>query len=121
MTGKDMRAKLKAAFQEIDARAQLFDTSSPDIVRKLLDAYHNQRLGSIWKCFGLLNCPQRTNAVLKLRCKRHPRYSGVQSPKASCEGCIYLWEVRQKAFERRLEVVESKKRSINEDQEESRP
>jgi len=44
--------------------------------------------------------------MLKIRCKKHPRFSGVQSPKASCEACIYLWEVRNKAFERRLEVVE---------------
>ena len=47
--------------------------------------------------------------MLKLRCKRHPRYSGVQSPRAGCEGCVYLWEVRNKAFERRLEIVEPKK------------
>ena len=48
--------------------------------------------------------------MLKLRCKKHKRYNGSASPRASCEGCVYLWEVRNKAFERRLEVVETTKK-----------
>jgi hypothetical protein len=43
---------------------------------------------------------------LKIRCPRHPRYSGRRSPRASCQGCIELYNIRLKAQMLRLEIVE---------------
>lgn len=35
--------------------------------------------------------------MLTLRCRKHPRYTGKESPKASCPQCMFLWQVRQDA------------------------
>ena len=32
--------------------------------------------------------------MVKIRCKKHPRYTATQPPRASCAGCIELYELR---------------------------
>lgn len=35
--------------------------------------------------------------MLRLKCPKHPKYDGLQSPRASCQICISLWNLRFKA------------------------
>lgn len=46
--------------------------------------------------------------MLKLRCKRHPRYTGERSPRASCDPCKFLYEVRLRSIVERIEIVGAK-------------
>lgn len=46
--------------------------------------------------------------MLKLRCKRHPRYTGERIPRASCDECMDLYTLRLKAISSRLEIVGAK-------------
>jgi hypothetical protein len=55
--------------------------------------------------------------MLKLKCRKHPRYTGLQSPRASCPPCYELHVIRNQAFANRLEVVEPVKK-VEETQEE---
>jgi hypothetical protein len=46
--------------------------------------------------------------MLTLKCKKHPKYLGVQTPRITCSACAYLYHVRKyiesgKAW--RLEVI----------------
>jgi hypothetical protein len=45
--------------------------------------------------------------MLKLKCAKHPRYAGKESPRAACHPCQVLYDVRIRAFEAHLKVVES--------------
>jgi len=52
--------------------------------------------------------------MLVLKCPKHPRYNGTVSPRAACDPCIALWEIRMKAEVRRVIVVEKKAKVQNE-------
>jgi hypothetical protein len=43
--------------------------------------------------------------MLKLKCNRHPKYSGNKSPRASCEACVALYRIRLDAIRDRVQVV----------------
>jgi hypothetical protein len=47
--------------------------------------------------------------MLRLKCKRHPRYDGERSPRASCDYCLELYRIRCQAVMSRLVIVTSKK------------
>lgn len=42
--------------------------------------------------------------MVQLSCKKHPRYKATDFPRASCEPCIKLYELKQMALANRLEV-----------------
>ena len=42
--------------------------------------------------------------MLRLTCKKHPRYKANISPKANCEQCIFIWETKIKAERERVDV-----------------
>lgn len=46
--------------------------------------------------------------ALKLKCPRHSRYSGTDSPRASCEACMFIYQTRLKAEMNRVQVVDGK-------------
>jgi hypothetical protein len=33
--------------------------------------------------------------MLKLTCPKHPKYKAVFSPKASCESCMAMYDIKQ--------------------------
>lgn len=43
--------------------------------------------------------------MLKLKCPKHPRYSGAESPRCSCAPCQIIQRLRLEAETNRLEVV----------------
>ena len=50
--------------------------------------------------------------MLVLKCPRHPRYTGEQSPRASCLICIGLWKVRLQAEYNHVTVVVTSRRRV---------
>jgi len=42
--------------------------------------------------------------MLKIYCPKHPRYAGLTSPRAACQGCQDLWGLRMTALGWRLGV-----------------
>jgi hypothetical protein len=46
--------------------------------------------------------------MLRVQCKKHPRYTGERSPRASCEQCLTLHKLRLAAIEDRLTIVGAK-------------
>lgn len=52
--------------------------------------------------------------MLHIRCAKHPRYNGRQSPRAGCWTCIALWEIRLKALKGHVEIVESHHPAVQE-------
>ena len=42
--------------------------------------------------------------MLTLKCKKHPRYTGKESPRAGCNQCYWLYIVRVQAEINRVEV-----------------
>ena len=44
--------------------------------------------------------------MLKLKCKKHPRYTAKLSPKCSCLPCQELYELRLRAEQEGLVVVD---------------
>ena len=45
--------------------------------------------------------------MLRIKCEKHPRFTGTSSPRASCEQCIALRELRFSALGARLHVEPS--------------
>ena len=43
--------------------------------------------------------------MLKLKCKKHPKYSGQMAPRASCEPCQYIFNARALAYTNHVVVV----------------
>lgn len=35
--------------------------------------------------------------MLTLRCRKHPRYNGKESPRASCLQCLFIYHARRDA------------------------
>lgn len=46
--------------------------------------------------------------MLKLSCPKHPKYQAVLSPRASCEPCKTLWDIKQIAEMNHVKVKEKK-------------
>lgn len=46
--------------------------------------------------------------MIRLRCPKHPYYSGQKPPRASCEYCIAMWEIVLKPRNARLIYIPSK-------------
>ena len=44
--------------------------------------------------------------MLILKCPKHPRYTGDRSPRAACQICIALWNLRIKAERDRIAIVQ---------------
>ena len=50
---------------------------------------------------------------LRLQCKKHPRYDGKKEPRASCDGCQFVQELRVKMLNRAVtEFVVAKPESV---------
>lgn len=43
--------------------------------------------------------------MLKLKCQKHPRYTGMISPRASCQPCITIHHIRLMAEGGRVTIV----------------
>jgi hypothetical protein len=43
--------------------------------------------------------------MLKLKCKKHPKYSGQVAPRASCSPCQYIFNARVLAYQNHVIVV----------------
>jgi len=35
--------------------------------------------------------------MLKVKCEKHSRYSGLRPPRASCQPCMEIWKMREQA------------------------
>lgn len=47
--------------------------------------------------------------MLKIRCHKHPRYSGTASPRAACEACVQIYRFRAEVLRARTaQLVEAR-------------
>jgi len=45
--------------------------------------------------------------MLTLKCPRHPRYNGKESPRASCQQCLFIYHARRDAAINRVQTERS--------------
>lgn len=46
--------------------------------------------------------------MLKLKCKKHPKYAGKVSPRCSCAACYDIWVIRRNCeVNRTVTIIES--------------